>query len=145
MDHTPGQRQFRDLEKYFIYYSGKSGRAVSELGVIAEERKRVGTVRANENRPRIVEIARSRGIALASHDDTTLEEVELAHNDGVAIAEFPTTIEAARASRAVGMSTVMGAPNVVRGGSHSGNASARELAEAGELDILSSDYVRPRC
>jgi alpha-D-ribose 1-methylphosphonate 5-triphosphate diphosphatase len=141
MDHTPGQRQFRDLEKYFIYYSGKSGRAVTELGEIAEERKRVGSVRASENRPRIVEIARSRGIALASHDDTTLEEVELAHRDGVAIAEFPTTIEAARASRAVGMATVMGAPNVVRGGSHSGNASARDLAEAGELDILSSDYV----
>ena len=59
----------------------------------------------------------------------------------MAIAEFPTTIEAAVASRAVGMATVMGAPNVVRGGSHSGNASARELAEAGQLDILSSDYV----
>ncbi len=61
--------------------------------------------------------------------------------DGVAIAEFPTRLEAAQASRRLGMATVMGAPNVVRGGSHSGNASARELAEAGELDILSSDYV----
>jgi alpha-D-ribose 1-methylphosphonate 5-triphosphate diphosphatase len=141
MDHTPGQRQFRDLEKYFIYYSGKSGRSQADLEEVARERQKVGRARALENRPRIVEIARARGIALASHDDTTAEEVALAHRDGVTIAEFPTTLEAAAASRVAGMATVMGAPNVVRGGSHSGNASARELAEAGELDILSSDYV----
>jgi alpha-D-ribose 1-methylphosphonate 5-triphosphate diphosphatase len=141
MDHTPGQRQFRDLEKYFIYYSGKSGRSQADLAEVARERQKVGQARALENRPRIVEIAKARGIALASHDDTTAEEVALAHRDGVTIAEFPTTLEAAAASRAAGMATVMGAPNVVRGGSHSGNASARELAEAGHLDILSSDYV----
>ena len=141
MDHTPGQRQFRDLEKYYIYYGGKSGRSPAELADMAEERLRTGAARAAANRPRIVELARSRGVTLASHDDTTLDEVEEAHRDGVAIAEFPTTIEAARASRKLGMATVMGAPNVVRGGSHSGNASALELAEAGELDILSSDYV----
>jgi alpha-D-ribose 1-methylphosphonate 5-triphosphate diphosphatase len=141
MDHTPGQRQFRDLGKYFTYYSGKSGRSQADLVEVARERQRVGQARALENRPRIVEIARARGIALASHDDTTAEEVALAHREGITIAEFPTTLEAAAASRAAGMATVMGAPNVVRGGSHSGNASARELAEAGELDILSSDYV----
>ena len=141
MDHTPGQRQFRDLEKYFTYYSGKSGRPQTDLEEVARERQRVGRARALENRPRIVEIARARGIALASHDDTTAEEVALAHREGITIAEFPTTLEAASASRASGMATVMGAPNVVRGGSHSGNASARALAEAGELDILSSDYV----
>jgi alpha-D-ribose 1-methylphosphonate 5-triphosphate diphosphatase len=141
MDHTPGQRQFRDLEKYFLYYSGKSGRSVTDLEEVARERQKVGRARALRNRPQIVEIARARGVTLASHDDTTADEVALAHGDGVAIAEFPTTIEAAAASRAAGMATVMGAPNVVRGGSHSGNASARELAEAGHLDILSSDYV----
>jgi len=141
MDHTPGQRQFRDLNKYFIYYAGKSGRSHDDLADVARERQRVGAARAAENRPRIVEIARRHGVTLASHDDTTLAEVDEAHRDGVAIAEFPTTLEAARASRKLGMATVMGAPNVVRGGSHSGNASARELAEEGELDILSSDYV----
>jgi alpha-D-ribose 1-methylphosphonate 5-triphosphate diphosphatase len=141
MDHSPGQRQYRDLEKYFIYYSGKSGRSRADLAEVAGERQRIGGIRALENRPRIVEIAKARGIALASHDDTTAEEVALAHRDGVTIAEFPTTLEAAAASRAAGMATVMGAPNVVRGGSHSGNASARALAEAGQLDILSSDYV----
>ena len=141
MDHSPGQRQYRDLEKYFIYYSGKSGRSRADLAEVAGERQRIGGIRALGNRPRIVEIAKARGIVLASHDDTTAEEVALARCDGVTIAEFPTTLEAAAASRAAGMATVMGAPNVVRGGSHSGNASARELAEAGQLDILSSDYV----
>jgi alpha-D-ribose 1-methylphosphonate 5-triphosphate diphosphatase len=141
MDHTPGQRQFRSLEKYFIYYSGKSGRSVNDLADIAIERQSLGQARAEMNRPRLVALAKAHGLRLASHDDTTLDEVEQSRREGVEIAEFPTTREAAAASRAAGMRTVMGAPNVVRGGSHSGNASARELAEAGLLDILSSDYV----
>lgn len=141
MDHTPGQRQFRDLEKYFIYYSGKSGKSEAELRALVGERQRLGRERAEANRPRVVEIARARGLTLASHDDTTLDDVEQSRREGVSIAEFPTTFEAAAASRAAGLSTVMGAPNVVRGGSHSGNASARDFAEAGLLDILSSDYV----
>ena len=61
--------------------------------------------------------------------------------DGLAVAEFPTTTEAAAASRAHGMGIMMGAPNLIRGGSHSGNVSARELAADGLVDILSSDYV----
>ena len=141
MDHTPGQRQFRDLSKYFIYYAGKSGKSHDDLADIARDRQRVGAARSAQNRPRIVELAQAHGVTLASHDDTTLAEVEASHGEGVAICEFPTTLEAARASRALGMATVMGAPNVVRGGSHSGNAPAFELAEQGQLDILSSDYV----
>ncbi len=141
MDHTPGQRQFRDIDKYFIYYGGKTGRTMEQLVEVAEHRKSVGRELGEANRPRIVEIARARGLKMASHDDTTVEEVAQSHREGVSIAEFPTTAVAAAASRELGMSTVMGAPNVVRGGSHSGNASARELAESGLLDILSSDYV----
>ncbi len=141
MDHTPGQRQFRDLDKFYVYYAGKYGRSAENLAEMTAHLKKVGGARAAANRPRIVEMARAFGVVLASHDDTTLAEVETAHRDGAAIAEFPTTLEAARASRALGMVTVMGAPNVVRGGSHSGNASALELAQCGELDILSSDYI----
>jgi alpha-D-ribose 1-methylphosphonate 5-triphosphate diphosphatase len=141
MDHTPGQRQFRDLDKYFIYYQGKTGKSESELADVVRERQQVGGARAEANRPRIVAIAQAHGLTLASHDDTTLADVDQAKREGVHIAEFPTTHEAAAASRAAGMATVMGAPNVVRGGSHSGNASARDFAEAGLLDILSSDYV----
>ena len=78
---------------------------------------------------------------LASHDDATQAHVAEAIEAGAVIAEFPTTQEAATAARAAGLSIVGGAPNVVRGRSHSGNASALEFARAGLLDILSSDYV----
>lgn len=141
MDHTPGQRQFRDLEKYFIYYGGKTGKSETEIQERVIHLQSVGHTRAAERRPAIVAMALEQGIRLASHDDTTLDEVRQSANEGVTIAEFPTTIEAAEASRAAGMATVMGAPNVVRGGSHSGNVAARMLAEAGMLDVLSSDYV----
>jgi alpha-D-ribose 1-methylphosphonate 5-triphosphate diphosphatase len=80
-------------------------------------------------------------VTLASHDDATLDHVDEAIADGVGLAEFPTSKEAARASHEAGMSVLMGAPNVVRGGSHSGNIAAKDLAEAGILDVLSSDYV----
>ncbi len=141
MDHTPGQRQFRDLAKYFTYYGGKTGKPEHEIREVVTRRQAIGGKRAAAHRPIIVEMAHRSGVKLASHDDTTLDEVAQSVAEGVSIAEFPTTIEAAEASRAAGMATVMGAPNVVRGGSHSGNVAAADLAAAGALDILSSDYV----
>ena len=78
---------------------------------------------------------------LASHDDSTADQVAVSHGHGARLAEFPTTIEAAAACREAGIAVIMGAPNVVRGGSHSGNVSAMDLAERDLLDILSSDYV----
>jgi alpha-D-ribose 1-methylphosphonate 5-triphosphate diphosphatase len=141
MDHTPGQRQWENLEQARIYYTGKKGwsdalfdRKVAEAGALQERY-------VNPHRRHFVEYARGQGIALASHDDTKPEHVEEAHAEGVVISEFPTRIEAARAAHAVGMTIVMGAPNVVRGGSHSGNVAAVDLARLGLLDSLSSDYV----
>ncbi len=93
------------------------------------------------NRPALVALARSKAIPLASHDDTTLADVGLAASEGVTLAEFPTTREAAEAAHGRGITVMMGAPNLLRGGSHSGNVAAQDLAEAGLLDILSSDYV----
>ena len=141
MDHTPGQRQFRDIDKYFIYYGGKSGKTADEIARIVARRQTVGVQRAASNRPQVVAIARRHGVPLASHDDTTLADVSQSVEEGVSIAEFPTTMESAAASVAAGLATVMGGPNVVRGGSHSGNVAARKLAEEGLLNILSSDYV----
>src|SRR3546814_13553365 len=86
-------------------------------------------------------MAAERGIAVAAHDDETLEHVEEAARLGMTISEFPTTLLAAEAARDRGMVTVMGAPHVVKGGSHSGNLSAIELARVGLLDVLASDYV----
>lgn len=141
MDHTPGQRQFRDLDKYMDYYGGKTGKAVEEISAAIAERQRVSVDRAAANRATLVAIAREQKIPLASHDDTTLEEVQQSIEEGVVLAEFPTTIESARASHTNGITVMMGAPNLIRGGSHSGNVAAETLAHEGFLDILSSDYV----
>jgi alpha-D-ribose 1-methylphosphonate 5-triphosphate diphosphatase len=141
MDHTPGQRQFRDIEKLAIYYRGKGGMSESELAAFMQRRMEMFERYAVPHRRALVALAQSHGVRLASHDDTLLEHVEESVRDGVALAEFPTTAEAAAASHAAGIAVMMGAPNLVRGGSHSGNVSAEELARSGTLDILSSDYV----
>ena len=141
MDHTPGQRQFTRLDKFKEYYGGKTGMSEPDLEAYIGERLAAHDRLAAPNRRRVVELARSRGIPLASHDDATSAHVEEAAEDGVTIAEFPTTADAAALSRRRGLYVLMGAPNVVRGGSHSGNVSAQALAESGLLDILSSDYV----
>ena len=100
-----------------------------------------GAERAAQNRPQLVEIVRRRAIPLASHDDTTTGDVAQSAAEGATVAEFPTTVEAAARSRAGGITVMMGAPNLIRGGSHSGNVAAEDLAREGLLDILSSDYV----
>jgi alpha-D-ribose 1-methylphosphonate 5-triphosphate diphosphatase len=141
MDHTPGQRQFRDLETWRRFYARKSPLSDVELNAFVEKRLDLHARFSDRHRKRLVEIAREAGIALASHDDTTVEHVAESIADGVAIAEFPTTVAAAAASHAAGVKVMMGAPNIVRGGSHSGNVAAAELGRAGYLDILSSDYV----
>ncbi len=141
MDHTPGIRQFRDESKLRDYYRGKSSKTEAELDAFIAARKLSYARNHDRQRAGLVALARAHRVTLASHDDTTAAHVVESHTDGVRLAEFPTTIEAAAASRAAGIAVMMGAPNVVRGGSHSGNVAARELAERGLLDALSSDYV----
>lgn len=141
MDHTPGQRQWTDIEQARIYYCGKKGWSDEKFERSVRDQRELRERHAAPNRRHFVAYAKSRGIPLASHDDTLPEHVEEAHAAGVAISEFPTRVEAAAAARQRSMSIVMGAPNVVRGGSHSGNIAATELARQGLLDMLSSDYV----
>ena len=141
MDHTPGQRQFVSLDAYKTYYQGKKGFSDTEMEAFIKRRQESASELAPENRKRLSAKAQERGISIASHDDATTEHVDEAIELKTRIAEFPTTKEAAKASHEAGMAVLMGAPNVVRGGSHSGNVSARELAEAGHLDVLSSDYI----
>ncbi len=142
MDHTPGQRQFRDEVKLRDYYRGKSGGMTdAELDVMFARRLAYQQAYAEPNQQAIVALAHARRVPLASHDDTTPENVRDAVRDRVAVAEFPTTLEAARGLHEAGIGILMGAPNVVRGGSHSGNIAAIDLAREGLLDILSSDYV----
>lgn len=140
MDHSPGQRQFSNREKYREYYQGKYSLTDAQMQQYEEEQLALAARWSQPNRESIAALCRARKIALASHDDATHAHVAESHQLGSVIAEFPTTFEAAEASRKHGMNVLMGAPNIVRGGSHSGNVAASELAQLGLLDILSSDY-----
>ena len=141
MDHTPGQRQWEDIEQARVYYTGKKGWSLEKFLYQVELAAELQARYAAPHRQYFVEHCREHSIALASHDDTTEAHVEQAHGEGASVSEFPTTVVAARAAHERGLLTVMGGPNVVRGGSHSGNVAAAELARIGLLDILSSDYV----
>lgn len=139
MDHTPGQRQFRDTDKYRTYF--KKGWSDEEYAQIEERLIATQAQCAARHRQQIVEMCHARNIPIASHDDTTPDHIDQAVRERIAISEFPTTREAASLARKAGISIIMGGPNVVRDGSHSGNVAARELAAQGLLDIISSDYV----
>jgi alpha-D-ribose 1-methylphosphonate 5-triphosphate diphosphatase len=141
MDHTPGQRQYQTVSKYVQYYKERMRFSDAEMEAFIAERRREQAQFSAVNRAAILKRGHAAGIAFASHDDATDEHVAESVADGVDIAEFPTTMIAAEQSHGAGLKVLMGAPNVVRGGSHSGNIAAVDLAREGCLDILSSDYV----
>jgi alpha-D-ribose 1-methylphosphonate 5-triphosphate diphosphatase len=140
MDHAPGQRQFASLDKYREYYEGKHGIKGEAMERFIESRLASSARYSDRYRKAIAGICHERGIPLASHDDATTEHASESASLGMSVAEFPTTLEAAQASNELGLKVMMGAPNIVRGGSHSGNIAAATLAAEGLLDILSSDY-----
>ncbi len=141
MDHSPGQRQFRDINKLREYMVGKHDLTEEEfqehIGAQIARREAVG----DAHEAAAIAAAERLGAVLASHDDTTEDHVKESAQKGIALAEFPTTHEAAIACHQHNIAVMMGAPNLIRGYSHSGNVAARELAESGTLDILSSDYI----
>ena len=141
MDHTPGQRQFVNINKYKEYYTGKHGVAEAKMDEFIKMRQDNQHRHAVANRQVLVELSQKNGISLASHDDATTEHVQEAIAEGIVLAEFPTTIDAAKEAHHHGLLVSMGAPNIMLGGSHSGNVSAMELVELDLVDIISSDYV----
>ncbi|EDK27510.1 PhnM [Vibrionales bacterium SWAT-3] len=140
MDHAPGQRQFVNLDKYRTYYQGKYNMTDAEMAVYEKDQVAQSERWSKQNRDEITRQCRDLNIPTASHDDATSAHVTESKELGMVIAEFPTTVEAAKRSHELGLKVMMGAPNVIRGGSHSGNVAAHELASLGVLDILSSDY-----
>jgi alpha-D-ribose 1-methylphosphonate 5-triphosphate diphosphatase len=142
MDHTPGQGQYRNIEHYIGFMS--KWRRVAPGHVEEELRERLaqaGTLQERWALARdIVAIAAEQGLAIASHDDDTVEKVDLVATLGATLSEFPVTMEAAEEARSRGMLVAMGAPNALRGSSHSGNLSAREAVAAGVVDCLAADY-----
>lgn len=141
MDHTPGQRQYADVEAFRTYMVGKHNMSAAQFDAHVAELHELSAAYADAHRKEMAKRARERGLRVAAHDDATQAHVDESSALGVHISEFPTTVEAAHAARRAGQLIVMGAPNIVRGGSHSGNVAAVDLLEAGVLDILSSDYV----
>jgi alpha-D-ribose 1-methylphosphonate 5-triphosphate diphosphatase len=140
MDHTPGQRQYRNLEKHLANWQANGMSEATALERLAQVRDRQAR-NAEGNRTHVAQMAKSRGTPLASHDDESLAHVDEAADLGATVAEFPVTAEAARRARERGMVVVMGGPNLIRGGSYSGNVPAAELAQADLLDAFASDYV----
>lgn len=140
-DHTPGQRQFLDPDKLRQYYMGKFLMSEEQFEAFHVRSLDLHSRNAERHRREIVARAQARALPLASHDDATRAHVEQAVENGMTIAEFPTTWEAAEASREGGLAVLVGAPNLVLGGSHSGNIAAIDLVRERQADILSSDYV----
>lgn len=141
MDHTPGQRQFVRLDKYREYYMGKHHYSAEEMDRRIAVQRAMADRHSGHHRALIAALSQKRNLVLATHDDATEDHIAEATALGVHFCEFPTTREAAKAAHAAGMKVLMGSPNLVRGGSHSGNVSAAQLVADGTLDILSSDYV----
>ena len=140
MDHTPGQRQWADLEKWRLYHRDRRW-TEEESEAIRLEHQKMQERYSAKHRKLAVTFAGEKSIPLASHDDTSTADIQVALAEGITISEFPTTFTAAREAKKHGMNTIMGAPNAVRGISHSGNISAVALAQDDLLDGLSSDYV----
>ena len=141
MDHTPGQRQFADVSKFSDYVRGKHGLDEAGFSDYCAYLEGLYARLGPAHEAATVAAALRFGATLASHDDTTPAHVATSQAQGVTVAEFPTTHAAALACKDAGIAVIMGAPNLIRGGSHSGNVAAADLADAGLLDILSSDYV----
>ncbi|HEX6143991.1 MAG TPA: alpha-D-ribose 1-methylphosphonate 5-triphosphate diphosphatase [Geminicoccaceae bacterium] len=141
MDHAPGDRQSPDIEDYRRRYLKIFDGDEAVLDRHVERLLHGSRVLGPDHRRRLAAAARARGIPFASHDDASEAHVEEAAALGAVLSEFPTTPEAARAARARGLHVLMGSPNLIRGGSHAGNVAAADLARAGTLDILSSDYI----
>ncbi|MDE2197617.1 MAG: alpha-D-ribose 1-methylphosphonate 5-triphosphate diphosphatase [Rhodospirillales bacterium] len=140
MDHSPGVGQYADLDRY-RQMRRKEGAADAfierRIAELTEQRAQM----RGPNRRALLALLAGSDVALASHDDRTVEEIEENHADGILISEFPVRRDAAEAARARGMQVIAGAPNIVRGGSHSGNVNAAELVGAGLVDAFASDYV----
>lgn len=139
MDHTPGQGQYRCLEVYRETLRGYRDVTNEEVDSIISDRQN-SIIMTMEQMKEIADFARVRGIAVASHDDDNLQKIDLVKAIGTTISEFPITLEVAQKAQDCGLKTIVGAPNVMLGGSHSGNLSAVDAILHGCADILCSDY-----
>lgn len=141
MDHTPGQGQYRDIEKLISYrMRGGASEAEARARLRAQMENAVPVEEMLGNLQNVSRLCKARGVATASHDDDTVQKAHLMADIGAVISEFPVTMEAAQVAKERGLMIAMGAPNAMRGQSYSGNLSARDAHAAGLLNILAADY-----
>jgi alpha-D-ribose 1-methylphosphonate 5-triphosphate diphosphatase len=142
MDHTPGQGQYRNLERMIELKAAREGSSIDQARAEVDERLKTTTPEEEifANLQKVAGLCRQYGVSLASHDDDTVKKSNLMADIGAVISEFPVTMEAAETVVSRGLMTAVGAPNAMRGQSYSGNLSAREAHAAGLLHILAADY-----
>jgi len=138
-DHTPGQGQYWDVETYRKTIRGYQDISEQEIDRIVERSQNKDKMTV-DSMTALADKARKHQVAVASHDDDSIEKLEMNKAMGLDISEFPIHIETALAAKSMGFLTVAGAPNILLGGSHTGNLSAAEAVDAGAIDILCSDY-----
>jgi len=141
MDHTPGQGQYSDLAVYHDAISKYNGKEIDTLGFdgVLEHHKNKSTLSLKQLKE-LAALAHEKGLAVASHDDDTDDKLILNKEISVDISEFPITMDAAKSAKSHGFYTVVGAANILRNGSHSGNLSATEAVLEDCADIICSDY-----
>lgn len=139
MDHTPGQGQYSDIDMYRKILKGYKNISDSEIDEMVEARRNKATITVDVMKE-MAELAKERNIAIASHDDDSVEKIDFVKELGASISEFPITADVARVAQKEGMLTIAGAPNVLLGKSHAGNLSAAEAIKENCIDILCSDY-----
>jgi alpha-D-ribose 1-methylphosphonate 5-triphosphate diphosphatase len=140
MDHSPGMGQYRKAGSFERYVMKNQGVTMDEVRTIVEELAERRQAVDRDRLRALAELARERGIAVASHDDDTPEQVELSIGLGAGVSEFPISMETAHYASGRGMRVCVGAPNIVRGISHDGNLSAIEAIGEGAADLICSDY-----
>ena len=140
MDHTPGQGQFKHLETYIAYMVNNHGITREAAEQAAEEKSR-SRDSADHRVLAVMQRAKNLGIPTASHDDDDPQRVTAMKQLGASMSEFPINLATARAAHEAGLSTILGAPNVMRGGSQCGNMRAFDAIAAGVCDCLCADYA----
>jgi alpha-D-ribose 1-methylphosphonate 5-triphosphate diphosphatase len=149
MDHTLGQGQYKDIDRYLNFMQKWLGTDLDSLGehkerIIAKMKENIAAAAARTRDWDVVadvlRVAAEYGVPVASHDDDTVEKVARQAALGASMSEFPVTKETAHAAREQGMKIIMGAPNAYRGESTSNNLSAMDAIHDGLVDILATDY-----
>lgn len=136
MDHSPGQGQFKTVELFKSYYENNHGLSKDEVAKMIQKREN-----KNQNAiEKVLECAKKHNLTILSHDDDSIQKLDKLLNMGIRVSEFPLSLEVAKYAKQKGIQTGMGAPNIVRGGSQSGNISAISLVKEGVCGYLCSDY-----